>query len=113
MKALRFLEPGKVVVADEPDPTPGPGEVILKTHATGLCNSDVRVYLGEKYAAPGVVPGHEITGEIVEVGAGGTATIGQTVSLCPIRACGSCSFCRSGYRFRCLSEQHLSRRLVR
>lgn len=107
MKALRFQEPGNVVVADEPDPTAGPGEVILKTHATGLCNSDVRVYLGEKHAAAGVVPGHEITGEIVEVGAGGAATVGQTVSLCPIRACGSCSFCRGGYRNRCTSRATL------
>ena len=85
----------------------GPGEVILKTHATGLCNSDVRVYLGEKHAEAGVVPGHEITGEVAEVGEGGTATVGDLVSLCPIRACGSCSFCRSGYRNRCTSRATL------
>ena len=107
MKALRFHEPGKAAVEDLPDPTPGPGEVILKTHATGLCNSDVRVYLGEKHAAPGVVPGHEISGEIVALGEGAIATIGQTVSLCPIQACGSCSFCRTGYRNRCTSRTTL------
>ncbi len=101
MLALRFHEPGRVAVEDVPDPHAGPGEVILRLHATGLCNSDVRVYLGEKQAAAGVIPGHEMTGEIVEVGDGALAKVGEVVSVCPIVCCGRCSFCREGFRNRC------------
>lgn len=104
MKALRFFEPGKVEVVDVPQPEAGPGEAVLKVHATGLCNSDVRVYLGEKKAAPGVIPGHEMAGEIVETGAGVESGFHGTVAICPIRACGSCSFCREGFRNRCINR---------
>ena len=107
MRALRFFEPGTVRVVDVPDPVAGPGEVILRTHATGLCNSDVRVYLGEKKAAAGVIPGHEMTGEVVSLGAGAEATPGETVSVCPILCCGRCSFCREGFRNRCPSRRTL------
>ncbi len=107
MKALRFFEPGNVAVVDTPDPAPGPGDVILKVHATGLCNSDVRVYLGEKKAAAGVVPGHEMTGEVVHADASAGAKAGDIVSVCPIVACGRCSFCREGFRNRCPSRKTL------
>jgi L-iditol 2-dehydrogenase len=107
VRALRFYEPLRVAVVDIPEPQPGPGEVLLKVHATGLCNSDVRVFLGEKKAVPGVVPGHEITGEVVALGEGAGANIGDTVSLCPILCCGRCSFCREGFRNRCPSRKTL------
>jgi L-iditol 2-dehydrogenase len=107
MKALRFFEPGRVAVVDVPEPAAGPGEVILKLHATGLCNSDVRVYLGEKKAAPGVIPGHEMTGEVVEAGPGALSKAGDIVAVCPILACGRCSFCRDGFRNRCPSRRTL------
>jgi L-iditol 2-dehydrogenase len=104
MQALRFYEPGRVAVVEAPEPAAGPGEVGLKVHATGLCNSDVRVYLGEKKAVAGVIPGHEMTGEIASVGAGVDLPIGQVVSVCPILCCGRCSFCREGFRNRCPSR---------
>lgn len=107
MRALRFYEPGKVAVVEAETPHAGPGEVVLRVHATGLCNSDVRVYLGEKKAAAGVIPGHELSGEVAEVGAGATAREGDVVSLCPILCCGTCSFCRDGFRNRCPSRRTL------
>lgn len=107
MRALRFLEPGNVAVTDVPEPLAGPGEVVLRVHATGLCNSDVRVFLGEKKAAAGVIPGHEIAGEVVAVGGGAAAHVGQVVSVCPILCCGVCSFCREGFRNRCPSRRTL------
>lgn len=107
MLVLRFYEPFKVAVVSAPDPTPGPGEVLLQVHATGLCNSDVRVYLGEKKAVSGVVPGHEITGKVVQKGRGALADEGEVVSLCPILCCGHCVFCREGFRNRCTSRKTL------
>ena len=107
MRALRFHEPLRVALVTVPDPVPAAGEAVLRVHATGLCNSDVRVYLGEKKAMPGVIPGHEVTGAVVALGEGAAATIGETVSLCPILCCGHCSFCREGFRNRCPSRRTL------
>lgn len=107
MQALRFYEPGHAAVVAVSDPHAGPGEVVLRLHATGLCNSDVRVFLGEKKATAGVVPGHEMAGEVAEVGKGARAHVGDVVSVCPILCCGSCSFCREGFRNRCPSRRTL------
>jgi L-iditol 2-dehydrogenase len=102
VKACVFRAPGDVIVTELPKPEPGPGEIVLRTAAAGLCHSDVRVYKGEKYARQGVVPGHEISGIVDSVGDGvRDISIGDRVALCPIIACGSCSFCRVGKRNRC------------
>jgi L-iditol 2-dehydrogenase len=101
MKALRFYEPGHVAVVDVAEPHAEAGEVVLKVHATGLCNSDVRVYLGEKKAVAGVITGHEMTGEVAEAAPGTGVAVGDVVSVCPILCCGRCSFCRDGFRNRC------------
>lgn len=107
MQALRFFAPGRVALTDVPYPEPGPGEVVLRVHAVGLCNSDVRVFLGEKRAAPGVIPGHEFTGEVVAAGPGASTPVGSVVAVCPILACGRCAFCRDGYRNRCRARRTL------
>lgn len=102
MKACVFNAPGDVAVVDMPEPEAGRGEIVLRVGAAGLCHSDVRVFKGEKYARQGVVPGHEISGVVAQVGDGvDDIEIGEHVSLCPIIACGSCSFCRVGKRNRC------------
>jgi L-iditol 2-dehydrogenase len=102
MKACVFNAPGDVSVVDMPAPEAGRGEILLRVGAAGLCHSDVRVFKGEKYAKQGVVPGHEISGVVAQVGEGvNDIEAGEHVSLCPIIACGSCSFCRVGKRNRC------------
>ncbi|HLF76079.1 MAG TPA: alcohol dehydrogenase catalytic domain-containing protein [Dehalococcoidia bacterium] len=102
MKACVFRGPGDVVVVDAPMPEAGRGEVLIRVAAAGLCASDVRVYKGEKYAKPGVIPGHEFSGVIAGLGNGVEGlSVGQHVALCPIVACGVCEFCRVGKRNRC------------
>jgi L-iditol 2-dehydrogenase len=102
MKACVFRAPGDVAVVDMAMPEAGRGEIVLRVGAAGLCHSDVRVFKGEKYAKQGVIPGHEISGVVSQVGEGvNDIEIGDHVSLCPIIACGSCSFCRVGKRNRC------------
>ena len=57
MQAVYFLGNRKLEVADIPDPTPGPGEVVLEIKASGMCGSDLRVY---RAAAPSpFIAGHE------------------------------------------------------
>jgi L-iditol 2-dehydrogenase len=102
MKACVFRAPGDVAVVDVPIPEAGRGEIVLRVAAAGLCHSDVRVFKGEKYAKQGVIPGHEVSGVVAQVGDGiSDIAVGDRVSLCPIIACGSCSFCRVGKRNRC------------
>ena len=108
MRALIFHEPRRIAVETRDDPTPAAGEVVLRTDAAGICASDLRVYRGEKHAAPGVIPGHEVTGTVVAVGDGvEDLAEGDRVAVYPIVACGRCDFCRRGLRNRCQSRRTL------
>jgi L-iditol 2-dehydrogenase len=71
MKALVFEAPRQAVVADVEQPEMGPDEVLVRSHAVGICHSDFELYEG-RYIIPvsyPIIPGHEWCGEIVEVGA--------------------------------------------
>ncbi|MCH7578728.1 MAG: alcohol dehydrogenase catalytic domain-containing protein [Chloroflexi bacterium] len=105
MKALVFHEPERISVDDVAEPSPGPGEVLVRMAAAAICHSDIRVYKGLKHAEPGVIPGHEIAGVVAELGEGvkGIA-VGDRVVVCPIVACGRCHFCLLGKRHRCLER---------
>ena len=108
MRATIFHAPGHVTVEDRPRPVPGPGEVRLRVGGASLCASDVRVYRGEKHATAGVIPGHEVAGVVDAVGSGVSGiSEGDRVIVCPIVACGSCRFCITGRRNRCIARKTL------
>ncbi len=108
MKALVFHEPERISVDDVPEPMPAAGEALVRVVATAICHSDIRVYMGQKYARRGVIPGHEIAGVVESLGAGVEAVaVGDEVVVCPIIACGRCAFCVLGRRHRCLERQTL------
>ena len=103
MKALVFHEPRRIAIESVAEATPGPGEALIRVGAAAICHSDIRVYLGQKHARPGVIPGHEIVGTVAALGPDTPAGLrqGDRVVVCPIVACGSCAFCLSGRRHRC------------
>jgi 2-desacetyl-2-hydroxyethyl bacteriochlorophyllide A dehydrogenase len=71
MKALIFQAPHQAVVTEIGDPQIGPDEVLVKSHAVGICHSDFELYEG-RYIIPvsyPIIPGHEWSGEVVETGA--------------------------------------------
>ena len=108
MRALIFEQPGEIRVGDLPSPQPGPGEVVIEVGAASVCASDLRVYRGEKYARPGVVPGHEFAGQVIALGEGvRDLQLGDGVAVYPIISCGGCEFCRRGLRNRCSSRRTL------
>ena len=108
MRALIFECPGEIRVGEIAVPIPGPGEVVIEVGAASVCASDMRVYRGEKYAKPGVVPGHEFAGQVIALGAGvSDLRLGDGVVVYPIIACGGCDFCRRGLRNRCASRRTL------
>lgn len=93
MKALVFDEPKKMSIADVPMPEIGPNEVLVKTRKVGICHSDYELLAG-RYIIPiayPVTPGHEWTGEVVEVGADvsglkpGDRVVGECVIPTPAR----------------------------
>ncbi|SHN21090.1 zinc-dependent alcohol dehydrogenase family protein [Streptomyces yunnanensis] len=98
MRAVVIEEPHRLHVTTVPDPTPGPGEVVVAVAAAGLCETDVHMLAGEfgptRYP---VVPGHEFAGEVVAVGADVTAFAeGDAVAVDPALYCGACHFCALG-----------------
>lgn len=84
-----------------PVPVAGPGEVLLKLRAAGICGSDVHYYThgrcGNFVPTRPFILGHEFSGEVVQLGdrVNGLA-VGQAVAVDPSRPCSRCKLCRSG-----------------
>jgi Zn-dependent alcohol dehydrogenase len=84
------------VVEVELDP-PGPGELLVRVGAAGLCHSDLSVIDGTRVRPLPLVLGHEAAGEVVEVGPGASSfELGDHVVLSFVPACGACAPCRGG-----------------
>ncbi len=99
MRAMVLDAPGRPLrPAELPVPTPGPGEVLVKVLACGVCRTDLHLVDGElpDPKLP-VVPGHEIVGEVAALGSGAEGLApGQRVGVPWLgRTCGVCRFCRS------------------
>jgi alcohol dehydrogenase, propanol-preferring len=97
--ARRPLEP-----ADLPIPTPGPGQLLLRVHACGVCRTDLHIVDGELPAPKlPLIPGHEIVGTVAAVGPGvqGVAP-GQRMGVPWLgRTCGACAYCRTARENLC------------
>jgi len=101
MRAAFCRAPGTLIVEDVPCPTPGAGEVVVRVRHCGICGSDLHWYHGQM-ALPVGCPGHEISGEVADVGAGVTSLkAGDAVALEGIASCGSCRYCLAGDYQRC------------
>ncbi|MGB3286111.1 zinc-binding alcohol dehydrogenase family protein [Mycolicibacter algericus] len=81
-------------------PRPQPSELLVAVRACGVCRTDLHVTEGDlPVHRAGVTPGHEVVGEVVEVGAeaGGGFAVGDRVGIAWLRhTCGSCRYCRRG-----------------
>lgn len=88
---------GVVDVETVPDPSPGPGEALVRMRAAGICGSDVHAAHGRHpFVPPPYHPGHEVIGIVEALGAGAAGRVGDRVVVEPILACGSCKTCRDG-----------------
>ncbi len=105
MKAVFFPVKDKVAYGDLADPKPGPGEVLIRVRASGLCHTDIEVMRGNygSSAFP-VVPGHEFAGKVVGIGPGVSGPKpGDNVVVDPNFECGTCEACRRGWAHLCKS----------
>ena len=97
--------PGKLLEAQElPDPLPGPGQVLIRVHACGVCRTDLHIVDGElSQPALPLIPGHEIVGTVVKTGTGVTGfRAGDRVGVPWLGStCGVCAFCREGMENLC------------
>ena len=93
MKAVQIVKPNELRIIDMPKPVIDEhNNVLVKVKASGICGSDVGIYHGTNAAAtyPRVI-GHEIVGEIVEVGPNATTRkLGERVIIDQVVACGHC-----------------------
>ncbi|MGZ8583085.1 MAG: alcohol dehydrogenase catalytic domain-containing protein [Actinomycetota bacterium] len=98
MRAVVFVEPGKVEVADVPEPTlREPTDALVRVTKAGICGSDLHFLHGKTPTAPGEVLGHEAVGVIEAIGASvRSVRPGDRVVLSFAVACGACWFCAHG-----------------
>jgi 2-desacetyl-2-hydroxyethyl bacteriochlorophyllide A dehydrogenase len=113
MKGVVFPGGRKVELRDFPDPTPGPGEVVLEIKASGMCGSDLKFYRAEAGAPSSlglggkggpVIAGHEPCGVVVAVGSGvpeNQARVGMRAMCHHYRGCGVCPQCSTGWMQLC------------
>jgi propanol-preferring alcohol dehydrogenase len=105
MRAMLLTRsPGVLALAELPRPEPGPGQVLVRVHACGVCRTDLHVVDGDltEPKLP-LVPGHEVVGRVAALGPGveryaegdrvGVPWLGWT--------CGTCRFCRAGRENLC------------
>jgi alcohol dehydrogenase, propanol-preferring len=105
MRAMVLEEPrGKLQLRDLPAPVPGPGHVVIRVTACGVCRTDLHVVDGEldRPKLP-LVPGHEIVGRIEALGDGVSGlAVGQRVGVPWLgHTCGECRYCLAGAENLC------------
>jgi threonine dehydrogenase-like Zn-dependent dehydrogenase len=115
MKGVVFPGDRRIEFREFPDPTPGPGEVVLEIKASGMCGSDLKFYranassgaaslgLGGKKGP--VIAGHEPCGVVVAIGGGvpeNQARVGMRVMQHHYRGCGVCPHCSTGWMQLCV-----------
>ena len=114
MRGVVFLGDRKVELRNFPDPTPGPGEVVVEMKASGMCGSDLKFYRsppGAAQAALGLgslsepfIGGHEPCGVVVDRGPGVSekeAPTGMRIMDHHYAGCGGCTHCRLGWSQLC------------
>ena len=94
----------KLALEERPDPLPGPGEVLVRVTACGVCRTDLHVVDGELPATRlPIVPGHEIVGVVAAIGGDvRTVSIGERVGIPWLgHTCGHCPYCLGGHENLC------------
>ena len=107
MKALRFHAPGDVRLEDVPEPTCGPREVKIRVRNCSTCGTDVKIRAnGHVNITRVTIMGHEIAGEVVEVGAEAPrdCTVGERVQVIAAVPCGDCYECDKGWMEVCQNQ---------
>ena len=110
MKALVFKGVENLVLEEVETPACPEGGLLLKVKACGFCGSDLRTYhFGHKNVTPPWIIGHEVAGEVVEVGKKvKDFRVGDRLAVAPPVYCGKCYFCQRGLYYLCENIRELA-----
>ena len=115
MQAVVMHAPEDYRLEERPVPAPAADELLIKVEAVGVCASDLKAYAGaakfwgdenrDRWVEPGIIPGHEITGEVVsgseEALAHHGVSVGDRIVVEQIVPCGECMYCQRGWYWMC------------
>jgi alcohol dehydrogenase, propanol-preferring len=96
VRAYRLTAPCRADVVDVPEPRPGPGEVLLRVRAAGVCRTDLALLRAGADRLP-LTLGHEIVGDVLDAGPDADAgAVGTTMAVYELIGCGRCAPCLRG-----------------
>ncbi len=103
LNALGPVEDRRLSLVDRPVPDPGPGQILVRVSACGVCHTELDEIEGRLPPRLPIVLGHQIVGRVERPGAGASSfRTGDRVGIAWIaRACGACAACRSGHENLC------------
>ena len=106
MKAALFRGPGDLEVIDVETPSAGPGELKIRVESCATCGTDAKIFgHGHPRLEPPQIIGHEIAGEIIEVGTATSGyTIGDRVQIIAAVPCEECWACKAGKQGICINQ---------
>ena len=112
MRAVVIERPHEVGWVELDAPTPGPGEVLVRSRAAGVCRTDIEILHGDltdpRWVRFPLVPGHEWSGTVAELGEGVTDfSVGDRVVCEGIVPCNRCSSCKQGHTQLCLNYDQI------
>jgi D-arabinitol dehydrogenase (NADP+) len=103
MRAVRYDQVETPVLREMPDIPLGQGEIRLRVLASGVCPEDLQIHHGGFGAEFPLTPGHEMVGEVIELGSGvGKLSVGDRVVVDTAVPCGWCTMCQSGQPTQCV-----------
>ncbi|MGZ2487833.1 L-idonate 5-dehydrogenase [Rhizobium pisi] len=110
-RLARLYLKGDLRVETDTVPAPGPGEVLLKMAAAGICGSDLHYYqdggFGPIRVREPIIPGHEASGIVSQAGEGVDLKPDTLVAVNPSQPCGACEYCRKGLPIHCLDMRFM------
>jgi L-iditol 2-dehydrogenase len=109
MRVVRFYAPRDVRVEDAPEPVVGPGGLVVRVRNCSVCGTDAKIWhSGHPNLSPPRVLGHEVAGEVVEVGEGaGGWSVGDRVQVIAAIPDGTCLECRRGWMTVCPNQERI------
>jgi L-iditol 2-dehydrogenase len=112
VRVVRFYAPRKVRVEDAPEPAAGPGELVIRVRNCSICGTDAKILAsGHPDLRPPRVLGHEVAGEVVEVGEGASGwSVGDRVQVIAAVPDGTCHECRQGWPSVCPDQERIGYR---
>jgi L-iditol 2-dehydrogenase len=112
MRVVRFYAPRDVRVEDAPEPVAGPGDLVIRVRNCSICGTDAKILAsGHPDLRPPRVLGHEVAGEVVEVGEGADGwSVGDRVQVIAAVPDGTCHECRQGWPSVCPNQERIGYR---